>query len=59
MSNYMEKVAEMFGVKLGERFRINGKVFWFDKDGTGRARPVLIADLTDTIELSDIDLYLI
>ena len=33
MSNYMEKVAEMLGVKLGERFRINGKVFWLDKDG--------------------------
>ena len=33
MSNYMEKVAEMLGVKLGERFKINGKVFWLDKDG--------------------------
>ena len=33
MSNYMKKVAEMLGVKLGERFRINGKVFWLDKDG--------------------------
>ena len=33
MSNYMEKVAEMLGVKLGERFKVNGKVFWLDKDG--------------------------
>ena len=33
MSNYMEKVAEMLGVKLGERFKINGEVYWLDKDG--------------------------
>ena len=31
--NYMEKVAEMLGVKLGEKFKVNGKVFWLDKDG--------------------------
>ena len=29
----MEKVAEMLGVKLGERFKINGEVYWLDKDG--------------------------
>ena len=33
MSNYMEKVAEMLGVKLGERFKINGEVYWLNKDG--------------------------
>lgn len=33
MSNYMEKVAEMLGVKLGERFKIDGEVYWLDKDG--------------------------
>ncbi len=33
MSNYMEKVAEMLGVKLGEKFKINGDVYWLDKDG--------------------------
>ena len=33
MSNYMEKVAEMLGVKLGERFKINGNIFWFDGGG--------------------------
>ena len=33
MSNYMGKVAEMLGVKLGERFKINGEVYWLDKDG--------------------------
>ena len=31
--NNMERVAEMLGVKLGERFKINGEVYWLDKDG--------------------------
>ena len=31
--NNMEKVAKMLGVKLGERFNINGEVYWLDKDG--------------------------
>ena len=31
--NNMEKVAEMLGVKLGERFKINGDVYWLDEDG--------------------------
>ena len=31
--NYMEKVAEMIGVKLGEKFKINGEVYWLDEDG--------------------------
>ena len=31
--NNMEEVAEMLGVKLGERFNINGEVYWLDKDG--------------------------
>lgn len=45
----------------GDRFIFQtvGAKLWFDKDGTGRAKPVLIADLPDTIELSDADLYLI
>jgi uncharacterized Ntn-hydrolase superfamily protein len=29
----MEKVAEILGVKLGEKFKINGEVYWLDKDG--------------------------
>ena len=33
MSNYMEKVAEMLGVKLGERFRINGEKYYITKEG--------------------------
>ena len=31
--NNMEKVAEMLGVKLGERFKINGEVYWLNRDG--------------------------
>ena len=33
MSNYMEKVAEMLGVKLGERFKINGEKYYITKEG--------------------------
>lgn len=49
--NNMEKVAEMLGVKLGERFKINGKVFWLDKDGMwndkeGRCAGILNSLLT-------------
>ena len=29
----MEKVAEMLGVKLGEKFEVNGNIFWFDGGG--------------------------
>ena len=31
--NNMEKVAEMLGVKLGEKFKVGGNVFWFYGDG--------------------------
>lgn len=33
MSNYMEKVAEMLGVKLSERFKINGEKYYITKEG--------------------------
>ena len=33
MLNNMEQVAEMLGVKLGEKFKINGDVYWLDEDG--------------------------
>ena len=31
--NNMEKVAEMLGVKLGERFKVGGGEYYIDKDG--------------------------
>lgn len=32
-NNHMEEVAKMFGVRLGEKFKVNGNVFWFYGDG--------------------------
>ena len=39
MSNYMEKVAEMLDVKLGERFKVRDREYFIDKHGLNRYYP--------------------
>ena len=33
MANYMEEIAKMLGVKMGERFKINGEKYYITKEG--------------------------
>lgn len=33
MANYMKEIAKMLGVKLGERFKINGEKYYITKEG--------------------------
>lgn len=37
--NHMEKVAEMLGVKLGERFRVRDREYLIDRHGLNRYYP--------------------
>ncbi len=39
-------------------FRTGDETLWFDRDGTGRARPVLIADFADGVRLTAEDIAL-
>ena len=47
--NHMEEVARMFGVKMGERFKVNGVKYYISKEGlsgdAGGQWPVTLSHL--------------